>query len=222
VGADEKRTAAGAKLFEEREGYMKVLNAALKSGTTWKLIKPASTPGEAPVVGDGAECSQVQKYRIENIARALVFYYKGIAQVLFETGWWKPDVDGKSVMLSKMPAACKITGRNRKDDSPLPPPDRVGSIVLASRADFAAEMSELQKVCHNGQFYANILVPHQTNHVEPDPHSEFNNGCQIKSLSSGRSCSRAHLKDEPEVPSRARWPWHRVLLGWREDVLPPQ
>jgi hypothetical protein len=142
---------------------------------------------------------------------------KGMAQVLFETGWWKPSVDGKPVMLAKMPAACKITGRNRKDDSPLPSPDTVGSIVLAARADFAAEMSELQKVCHNRQFYANILIPRHTTHAEPDPHPTM----AVK-LSSGRSCSRAHLEDEPEVPSRARRPRDPVLLGRRQDVLPAE
>eukprot|EP01043_Picozoa_sp_COSAG02_P043525 COSAG02_NODE_3799_length_6215_cov_11.385710_1_plen_882_part_00 len=83
---------------------------------------------------------------------------KGIAQILFETGWWNPDVK----MLSKMPPKCKVTGLRRDNGQPLPPKDSIGDYLLAKRPDFAAEMSELQKVFRH-QFtkqtkYANIRL----------------------------------------------------------------
>ena len=67
---------------------------------------------------------------------------KGIAQILFETGWWNPDVK----MVSKMPPKCKVTGMRRDNGQPLPPEDSIGDYLLAKRLDFVAEMSELQKV----------------------------------------------------------------------------
>jgi hypothetical protein len=68
---------------------------------------------------------------------------KGIAQVLFETGWYNPNVK----MVAKMPRKCKITGNRHDNGQPLPADDTVGDLLLAARADFKAEMSELQKVC---------------------------------------------------------------------------
>ena len=81
---------------------------------------------------------------------------KGIKQILFETGWWNPAVK----MLSKMPAKCKITGNRRDNDQPLPPENTIGDRLLASRPDFVAEMSELQKV----PYYSSLSSDYPSDH----------------------------------------------------------
>ena len=81
---------------------------------------------------------------------------KGIKQILFETGWWNPAVK----MLSKMPAKCKITGNRRDNDQPLPPENTIGDRLLASRPDFVAEMSELQKVPYTSSLSSDYPSDH--------------------------------------------------------------
>jgi hypothetical protein len=67
---------------------------------------------------------------------------KGIAQILFESGWWHPT----NKMVASMPRLNKLTGKRFDNGKDPPSEDMVGELVLAARADFQAELSELAKV----------------------------------------------------------------------------
>ena len=69
---------------------------------------------------------------------------KGVAQILFESGWWSD----KEKTVYKMPSLHKVTGM-RKDTGAAPPDkSRIGELILAARKDFTDELSQLAKIIH--------------------------------------------------------------------------
>lgn len=66
---------------------------------------------------------------------------KGVKQVLFERGWWNPDVKMRMSMPKAKIDAKGVAGA-------LPNANTIGSDLLASLPDFRDEKSELEKLVH--------------------------------------------------------------------------
>eukprot|EP01047_Picozoa_sp_COSAG01_P060206 COSAG01_NODE_7345_length_3242_cov_6.925867_1_plen_476_part_10 len=121
---------------------------AVKAGETQQFTYGVSTP-EHPVLppavpksAQGAPRHDIVDGATGKTIRGFEGKPKGIAQILFETGWWNPN----DKMVGSMPRLHKLTGKRYDNGKDPPTEDMVGELVLAARADFLQELSELAKV----------------------------------------------------------------------------
>ena len=69
------------------------------------------------MVGDGEECSQTQKFRVENIARGLVYYYE-LLNKKFETELAKADISTgfhDTALADQAAGALPFTGKTLRE-----------------------------------------------------------------------------------------------------------